>query len=196
MTVIGIAGSPRGKGNSTTLLRAALEGAESAGAKTSLVRLYPLKFGGCLGCDDCPDKGCRTNDALSPVLEELRAADAWILASPIYFYGLPAQAKALVDRTQALWARKHRLHRRTRKTRAGYLISAGGSRGKRLFECAELTMKYFCDAVDARYSGSLTFRSLDQMGDVERHPEYLDKARQMGRRISAAMAADLEKDRR
>jgi multimeric flavodoxin WrbA len=98
-TVIGIAGSPREKGNSTTLMRSVLEGATLAGAETKEVYLNGLVFKGCQGCDKCSPGGrCILNDDLTPVLDELREADGWILASPIYFDGVSGQLKTFFDR--------------------------------------------------------------------------------------------------
>ena len=98
-TVIGIAGSARRNGNSTTLMRAALRGVAAAGAETSEVCLDDLPYHGCRGCARCaPDGGCVIDDALTPVLEELREADGWILASPIYFDGVTGQMKSFYDR--------------------------------------------------------------------------------------------------
>jgi len=98
-TVIGIAGSAREKGNSATLMRAVLEGAAQAGVETKEVYLNGLVFKGCQGCDKCSPGGrCILEDDLTPVLDELREAEGWVLASPIYFDGVSGQLKTFFDR--------------------------------------------------------------------------------------------------
>ena len=101
--VIGIAGSPRKNGNSTTLMEAALAAAEAAGAETSIVYLNELTFRGCQGCDPCtPDLTCRVTDELTSVLKAVSAADGWVLAAPIYYDGVSGQMKLFFDRLRHL----------------------------------------------------------------------------------------------
>lgn len=188
--VLAIFGSPRRGGNTDRLLEAFLRGAEEGGARSERVHAAEEAIHPCDGCQRCEIEGrCVIEDGMQRVYGLIDEADLIALASPVYFYGVTAQAKALIDRTQALWIRKHRLGIRSQKTRAGFLIAAGGSKGKRLFECAEMTMRYFCDAVDARYLGSLTFRALDRSADLERHPEYLEEARRTGRRTVSQLGS-------
>jgi len=98
-TVIGIAGSARKKGNSATLMRAILKGAVLAGADTKEVYLNGLAFKGCQGCEKCTFKGkCILNDDLTSILDELRKAEGWVLASPIYYDSVTGQMKTFFDR--------------------------------------------------------------------------------------------------
>jgi multimeric flavodoxin WrbA len=91
MKIYAINGSPRKKWNTALLLEHALAGAASQGAETELIHLYDLTYKGCTSCFSCKLKGgksygrCAMNDGLTPVLEKLAEADAFILGSPIYF---------------------------------------------------------------------------------------------------------------
>ena len=97
--VMGIAGSARRNGNSATLMRAVLKGAAEVGANTSEVYLNGLVYRGCQGCDRCSSRGtCILDDELTPVLEGLREATGWVLASPIYYDRASGQMKSFFDR--------------------------------------------------------------------------------------------------
>ncbi len=102
--VIAINGSPRKKWNTATLLEKALDGAASKGAETELVHLYDLDFTGCTSCFACKLKGgksygrCAVQDELTPVLDRLRDADAFILGSPIYFGTVTGEMKSFMER--------------------------------------------------------------------------------------------------
>jgi multimeric flavodoxin WrbA len=104
MTVIGFNGSPRKKWNTATLLKKALEGAASQGAKTELIHLYDLDFKGCTSCFACKTKGgrsygrCALQDELTPILSEVEEADALILGSPIYFGTVSGEMKSFMER--------------------------------------------------------------------------------------------------
>ena len=96
---VGIAGSPRQRGNSTSLLRAYLDGTASEGFETKLVNLNKLQYRGCQACDLCvKGKECPLEDDLSPIFALLRDADIWAMASPIYYDGLSGQMKMFFDR--------------------------------------------------------------------------------------------------
>ena len=57
MKIMAFNGSPRKEWNTATLLKKALEGASSQGAKTELIHLYDLKYKGCISCFACKEKG-------------------------------------------------------------------------------------------------------------------------------------------
>jgi multimeric flavodoxin WrbA len=105
MKVMAFNGSPRKKNwNTATLLKHALDGAESAGAETELVQLYDLKFSGCISCFSCKKLGrtadgvCAVQDDLAPVLGRVKEADALIIGSPVYYGTETAVARALLER--------------------------------------------------------------------------------------------------
>ncbi len=104
MEIIAFNGSPRKTWNTATLLQKALAGAASQGAATRLIHLYDLDFKGCRSCFACKTKGgpsygkCAAKDGLTPILEEIRSADAIILGSPIYFWGISGEMKSFLER--------------------------------------------------------------------------------------------------
>jgi len=187
MRVLGIYGSPRRGGNSDLLLEKALEGARSAGAEVTSLRAAGLDMGGCRECGGCDDTGkCIVDDDMQKVYPQLDNAEAIILSTPIFFYAPPAQLKAVIDRAQAPWNRR-RLAKKTKyESGTGYLIAVGATKGKNLFQGAELIARYFFDALDMAYGGSILFPRIDEKGAIKTHPDALDQAYQMGRRAAGA----------
>ncbi len=188
MKVVGIYGSPRKGGNSDLLLEKALEGARQAGAEIDTIRPSELEMTGCLECGGCDDTGeCILDDEMESVYPVLEEADVILFATPIFFYGFPAQAKALIDRSQALWS-KRMLKKSGKELRRydsgkGYLLAVGATKGKNLFEGVELTAKYFFDALDMSYEGGLFYRGIESKGAIERHPTALKEAFDLGRKV-------------
>ncbi len=186
MNVLGIYGSPRKGGNSDLLLDRALEGARSAGVETISICARDLKISGCDSCGACEKTGeCVIPDDMQSVYPLFRDAHVILLSSPMYFYGFPAQAKALIDRSQALWCRR-RLEKAPDRLKTydggeGYIIAVGATKGKNLFDGAQLTARYFFDALDMAYKGGIFFRELEEKGAVVSRPDYLKQAFELGR---------------
>ena len=185
--VLGIYGSPRKGGNSDRLLDKALEGARSAGAETRTIYARDLTISGCLECGGCDKTGkCVVKDDMQSVYPILEEADIIFLASPIFFYSITAQVKSLIDRCQAMWSKrmleKSPEQRKRLDSGQGYLIALGATRGKNLFEGAELTAKYFFDALDMTYEGGLFFRRIEKHADIKGHPEILEQAFRFGQK--------------
>jgi multimeric flavodoxin WrbA len=186
MKVLGIMGSPRRQSNTEILLDKALEGASEAGAQVEKVLVSNLKISPCLEIYAClKDGNCAIKDDMQALYEKLLEADHLIFASPIFFYGITSQAKAIIDRCQALWVRKHMLSmgKEDRRVRRGVLISVGATRGKKLFDGAVLTVKYFFDAIGVKYSGDLLIRGIDNKGQIREHPTALEDAFRLGQEL-------------
>jgi multimeric flavodoxin WrbA len=179
--VLAIYGSPRRKGNTSLLLKRAVLGAQDAGAEVEEVVLRDLKMSPCLEIYGCKKNGrCAIKDDFQKLYDKLLACDALILASPIFFYSVSAHTKILIDRCQSLWVKKYWIDKippgTTTPSKKGLFISVGATRGKKLFDGALLTIKYFFDVLDMSLSDSLLFRELDFEGDILEHPEFLEKA--------------------
>jgi len=188
MKVLGLFGSPRRGGNTDLLLEEMLRGAQSQAAEIEKIFLSDWDISGCRECRRCEiDGNCVIQDQMQKLYPKLLQADYIILASPIFFYGVTAQVKRMIDRCQALWARKHILKKTSvqekRATRKGWFISVAGSRGKKVFQGAILTVRYFFDALNVEYAGSLTFREIDSKGAVRKHPNVLKEAFEAGLRL-------------
>lgn len=105
--VLVLLGSPRKKGNSAILAAQIARGAKAAGAKVETVFLHGLKIAPCNSCYACQkerSKGCAIKDAMQDLYPKLLEADAWVVASPVYWFTMSAQTKLFLDRCFALLA--------------------------------------------------------------------------------------------
>jgi arsenate reductase len=184
MLVLGLQGSPRRKGNTSTLLSTFLDEAQSLGADTDVIDVPRRRITPCQECGNCEKKGfCPIDDEMQEVYPLLREADIIVMGTPVFFYGPTAQLKCLIDRSQVLWSRRYvfKLEDPGRRWRHGILLSVGATKGKDLFVGINLTAKYFFDAVGAKFDGGLTYIKIEGPDDIIRHPTALEDARQKAR---------------
>jgi multimeric flavodoxin WrbA len=182
MKVVGIAGSPRLKGNSTYLLETALEVIQARGIETEKIILNQYKISPCQAHADCPRlKKCRVQDDAPWIIEKMVEADGLIIASPVYFWSFSAQVKSLLDRNFFLFTHDIQL-----KAGVFGLIAVQGSEGA---ENAIREMKKF-----AGWPGKTTqkfFTLKTSAGGEDKHvkdnPEIVAKAERMGRNIASLL---------
>jgi multimeric flavodoxin WrbA len=186
MKILGILGSPRRRGNSEILLDALLDAARQQGAAVEKVALRDLKISPCLEIYHCfKDGTCPIPDDMLDLYDKLLTAQVVVLASPVFFYGLSAQAKAMIDRTQALWARRYILKLKFPEgVRQGVLLATGATKGRLLFVGCRLTARYFFDAIDVSYAAEILVRGVDEKGAIKEKPEVLAAAADLGRRLA------------
>ena len=185
MKVLGIMGSPRIKSNTDLLLDKALEGAKSAGAEVEKIIVDKLNIAPCKEYYGClKDGNCVIRDDMDDIYPKLLSAERVIIASPMFFYGLSAQIKALIDRCQALWSRKYVLKWQMPDSgRKGAFIAVGATQGKQLFDGSILTIRYFFKALNMAYAEELLVRGVDTKGEIKNHPTALADAFELGKRL-------------
>jgi len=187
LKVLGIAGSPRRGGNTDLLLAEVMRGAASRGAEVKTIILNDLEISPCQHCDACLEAGrCKIEDDMQMVYRELEDADRIVLASPIQFMGVTAQMKAMIDRCQALWARKYVLKLPplgNRRDRKGFFISVGGRKIANVFEPALVMVKTVFRILDITYAGELLFPGVDEKGAIAKHPDALHQAFLAGQKL-------------
>jgi len=190
--IIAIYGSPRRNGNSATLLKQAVAGARQEGAHVEEVFLRDFKISPCLEIYNCIKTGeCAIRDDFPEILAKLEASKGIMLASPIFFYTVSAHTKIFMDRCQSLWVRKYWIEKqifgKTPETRKGLFISVGATEGKKLFDGAILTVKYFFDVLNAGLWKTVLCRGVDRKGEIEKREDYLKEAYQAGRGLARAL---------
>ena len=187
--VLAISGSPRRKGNTETLLDWAIKGVKEAApdADVTKIVLNERVFRPCQSCGFCVRKGyCgfAESDDMGLVFETLEASDRFIIASPIFFAGVSAQLKAMIDRCQAIWARKYLLNQRhPNPDRQAVFLCCGGFKHDRFFKCARQVIAAWCNVLDIKLSATLFYAAIDARHDIEKHPTALADAEAAGRRL-------------
>ena len=103
--VLILSGSPRKGGNSDILCDEFAQGAQEAGNEVEKIRVASNNIHPCSACYYCRDHGgaCVYKDDMAAILQKMIDADVLVLASPVYFYSIDAQLKAMIDRTVARW---------------------------------------------------------------------------------------------
>lgn len=174
-----IAGSPRRGSNSELLLDEAVKAAKDAGLETCKLVVSDLGISPCTSCGGCWETGdCVIEDKMQEVYKKLLDADYVVIASPLYFLGISAQLKALIDRCQALWARRFILKRPLRnghKQPKGLFISTAAIReaDDKIFSGSRQTVRAMFSALEIEYAGELFFKGLEERDAVTSHPEFL-----------------------
>jgi len=126
MKILGLSFSPREQGNTETLLEAVLSGARQQGAETELYRVAGKNIHPCDGCGACFETGaCQIKDDMQELYEKMLAADGIIFGSPVYFYNITAQGKAVIDRTIVFIAENGK----GLANKVGGVVVVGGSLG-------------------------------------------------------------------
>jgi multimeric flavodoxin WrbA len=176
-------GSPREQGNSALLADAAAEGARAAGADVEAVFLHGLRISPCSACEECRDPGdCVLDDDMRDLLPKVAAADSILLATPIYWFTLSAQLKLCIDRWYAFQASGWR---ELQGTRFGVILTYGDTD---LYTSGAINAIHTFETM-ARFLHSpivgIVHGSLSDVGDVEKHPELLGKAKELGRLLGA-----------
>jgi multimeric flavodoxin WrbA len=149
--VLGLHLSPRRRGSSWTLLEAFGQGVRETGASFKTVSVSETgTIHGCQECGSCAQDGkCVVHDDMGIFYQAFEGATRIVVATSIFFYDVPAQGKAVIDRAQAFWSRRYVLGQNQAGLPGakGFLLAVGATGGKDLFASAHLSVKYFFDAL-------------------------------------------------
>jgi multimeric flavodoxin WrbA len=188
MKVIAFNGSPRIGGNTEVLLNEALKPLQEAGHDITLYKLNALNVRPCQDCGGCTKTGiCIQQDDMTGIYQAIRESDRVIVASPIFFYNLSAQTKAMVDRCQAFWCEKYLMKQvipAGPRGRKGLLLLVGGMKKEDGKHTAEATAKGFFRTCSVPEHETLFFGGVDAKGDVQKHPTALKEAYAAGKRLA------------
>lgn len=172
-------GSPRKNGNSALLAEEAGRAARQAGASVERVFLHDLAISPCNGCGVCRkdvDAECTLDDDMTPLYAKLRAADAVLIATPIYSYNMTAQTKLLIDRLYALGSADGNA---LNGKRFGFIIVYGAS--DPFHSGAATAMRCLHDTFARKANWMrMVHGSATEAGDVKGNPALMRDAAQLG----------------
>ncbi len=186
--VVVLLGSPRKKGNSTVLANEIIRGAESAGAKVETIYLNGLNIKPCQACYACKkkeDSGCAVDDDMQGVYPKLVEADAWVVASPVYWFTMTAQTKLFMDRCFALFYEDFETGPLYKKRIA--IAMSYGDNDPFASGCVN-ALRTFQDAF--RYVGAeivgMVYGSAEEPGEISANTELMKEAGELGAELVGA----------
>ncbi|MCL2790049.1 MAG: flavodoxin family protein [Desulfobulbus sp.] len=179
MKILALYASPRAQGNSAQLLNVLLEEAGRLGATISRYTLNTLQLKGCQACYSCrqpgKEKQCAIKDDMQSILTDLFAADAVVLASPVYMWQMTAQARLFTDRLMPV-------------LKPDYTSWLNGQRMLVLYTQGQPDLTRFASYfqyvndmfafLGFRTSEPLVFGNLRGLNDVQRQPHHFERVRQ------------------
>lgn len=174
--VLILSGSPRKGGNSDLLCDEFMKGAIESGNDVEKIRVSEKNIGYCRACYACRDTGkCVIKDDMAELLQKMIDSDVLVLASPVYFYSIDAQLKAVIDRTVARWTE-------VKNKELYYIVTAADSEN----ESAETTINCFrgyADCVEgAKEMGIIYGMGAYEKGKILETPA-IKEAYEMGKRV-------------
>lgn len=174
--VLILSGSPRKNGNSDILCNEFMKGALESGNEVEKIRVAEKNIGYCRACYACRGTGvCAIKDDMADILQKMIYADVIVLASPVYFYSIDAQLKALIDRTVARWTE-------VKDKEFYYIVTAADAE----LESAGTTIQCFrgyADCVEgAKEMGIIYGMGVYEKGEIT-NTEAMTEAYEMGKNV-------------
>ena len=177
MNILILSGSPRKGGNTELLVEAFVKGAAEH-HQVEVVSVRDYKVNPCLGCNACfssKDNTCAQKDDMAQIYEKMAKADMLVLASPVYFYSISAQLKAVIDRF-------HNPIRDSFNIQKMALLLVGAASLPELFDAIlaeyNLCLNYF----HMKDAGKVLVRGAVNKGDIQ-NTNALNEAYQLGKNI-------------
>ena len=176
--VLILVGSVRRNGNTQALAQACAEGARAAGHQVEIVSVADYHVHPCIGCEGCsqhPENQCVQQDDMQKIYPKLLWADVVAAASPVYFYGVSAQLKAIIDRC-------HTPLRNQSRTQKLALLLVGGATLPTLFDAILCQYQMILDYFRLSDGGRVLVSGVRAPGEIAGHPE-LQAAYALGKNL-------------
>lgn len=174
--VLILSGSPRKGGNSDLLCDEFMRGAIESGNEVTKINVVDKKVAPCRGCYACKDSGnCAIMDDMADILQAMIDADVLVLASPVYFYSIDAQLKAVIDRTVARWLEV--------KDKEFYYIATCADAERSSLDTTIACFRGYADCVEgAKEMGIIYGAGVYEKGEVKNTPAF-NEAYEMGKSV-------------
>lgn len=175
--VLVLSGSPRKGGNSDLLCDAFIKGARESGNEVEKIFIRSRKIAYCNACYYCKNSGgkCAINDDMSEILDKMQAADVIVMASPVYFYSVDAQMKALIDRSVARWTQI--------ENKEFYYIMTAAENSSTVMDCTLECFRGFAVCLDgSKEMGVIYGKGVYEAGEIKNMP-VMQEAYEMGKNV-------------
>lgn len=174
--VLILSGSPRKSGNSDLLCDEFMRGALEAGHEVEKIRVQEKKVACCIACYACRDTGiCAIKDDMAEIMQKMIDCDVMVLASPVYFYSIDAQLKAVIDRSVCRWTEV--------KNKEMYYIMTAADEERTSMDTTLACFRGYADCVEgAIEQGVIYGTGLYGAGEV-RGKAVMQEAYEMGKRV-------------
>lgn len=174
--IVILSGSPRKGGNTAMLAEAFAKGARENNS-VEIISVTDYKINPCIGCNSCfqrKNHTCFQQDDMQKLYSKLEDADIIVIATPVYFYGVSAQLKAVVDRL-------HTPLRNRFKVQKLILLSVAAASLPAVFDAVKLQYQLVLDFFHLENAGMILVKGVKNVGDINQNPA-LEKAFQLGQR--------------
>ncbi len=181
--VVAVIGSPRRRGNTATLVEAALEELERRGCECTRIVLAEKRIEFCSGHVYCGERACPHDDDMAGILEQVYAADGLILATPIYYENVSGQMKTFMDRNATRYYGEEWLAPKV----VGLIAVAGESEA----EDTLAAMRRFLALSNPEELPVVALGGCaDKPGEAAQDAELMAKARALGRSMAEQLGLD------
>lgn len=174
MNILIFSGSPRKGGNTDLLVEAFVKGA-SQKHNVEIVSVHDCNVAPCMACDACfadENHHCVQHDDMTAIYNKMSQADMLVIASPVYFYSISAQLKAVIDRC-------HNPIRDTFHIKKMALLLVGGASLPALFDAIIAQYQLCLNFFQLEDAGRVLVRKMREKGDVK-DSEALQQAYELG----------------
>jgi multimeric flavodoxin WrbA len=173
--IVVLIGSPRKNGNTEILVNAFISGVDKQKNSVELISVIENKVSGCTGCNFCFQDSrhrCVQKDDMQGIYEKLADADVLVIATPIYFYGVSAQLKCIIDRL-------HNPIRNTFKVKELVLLAVCANTIPTVFDSVKTMYRSILSFFSLKDAGMITVSGVSDKGDISGHPALME-ARKLG----------------
>lgn len=175
--VLILSGSPRKGGNSDLLCDEFLKGALESGNEAEKIFLRSKKVAPCSACYNCRDHGgkCAVQDDMAEILDKMQEAGVIVMASPVYFYSIDAQMKAVIDRSVARWTNI--------PNKEFYYIMTAAEDSDTVMDCTLECFRGFAACLNgSKEMGVIYGKGVYEAGEIREMPA-MREAYEMGKRV-------------
>lgn len=176
--IVVVMGSMRRHGNTATLVSSFVEGAKEMKNEVTVISVVDYHVSPCSGCNVCrkrENKDCAMQDDMQKIFFILKDADIIVIASPVYFYGLSARLKAIIDRL-------HLPARSKMKVQKLGLMLVAADTLPAVFDAIKMQYHLILDYFHLQNIGEVLSYGVEAEGDINDKP-ILEESYQLGRTI-------------